>query len=846
MNKCLSFLFFLFFTLTTNANILYWEGSISEEINLAEKTTWSKALTYRNVGTTAGSLYPSLTTSADGSRFKIATNRCINVSPNQFCQITIELVRGTPQREEPYTVNVSSANISLLVKKEINGTPIVVNESSILESNMSDVNVNFFDSIDRNKVISLSIKNSGELSGPLSFQWDNNLNNATLILNRCTTLAKNKTCSISYRINVPSSEQNQSLLVLEDAIQKLSIPFVIKNSNPCNLSQEYYLNGSCHQIQYQLSYSNYDNEIPSSMNICDGTIISTRSATCHQTHDNQQVDLSFCSTPVDLIITSQSPSGEVSPLPITGGQLFKSCALGSSELVNSRVECQEPQFFANGFTCQERTFIGTYNGTPLANAPCTGVSLDTFNLVSGTCRESGNESFIVADSFCPSTKEIQHTSSAGQSGVQSISNGTEIRSCLAGQTFSQGELVSRSCISGYQSQVGGCFPDYEFRFAIGKIDPFTFNIWGDKAYGWGRANSGQIGTGSSPPAGWTVPTLLRNTGYIDASNNTVKSISINYNFSCAISSDQKAYCWGFNSSLNNLGVNGSVNQAYYLPTAVRTDGVLSGKNLKTISAGLAHACAVTTTGTAHCWGENTSGEMGNGTVNSSINNPTNVTMSGVLNGKTIKYIQSGNYFSCALASDDNAYCWGYNNNGAVGNGNVTNPQSSPVAVFRTGALNGKTVKQLSVGAGHACVVASDNKGYCWGYNGDSQIGNSSVVNRNEPTAVPMTNIEGQTFKQISAGRFHTCGISQTGKAYCWGGNSNGQIGNGNTTNQPSPVAVNTSLMNGEVNYILAGDSHTCAISKDKLYCWGAGVYGQLGDNLASNSNVPVLVTAPSP
>ena len=145
------------------------------------------------------------------------------------------------------------------------------------------------------------------------------------------------------------------------------------------------------------------------------------------------------------------------------------------------------------------------------------------------------------------------------------------------------------------------------------------------------------------------------------------------------------------------------------------------------------ACAISLSNRAYCWGSGSSGQLGNNsTTNSSI--PVAVNTTGVLAGKTIKQISAGSLYTCAVASDNKAYCWGRGDLGQLGNNSTTN-SSIPVAVNTTGVLAGKTIKQISNGSSHTCAIASDDKAYCWGSGSFGALGNNSAANSSVPVRV---------------------------------------------------------------------------------------------------------------
>ena len=199
-------------------------------------------------------------------------------------------------------------------------------------------------------------------------------------------------------------------------------------------------------------------------------------------------------------------------------------------------------------------------------------------------------------------------------------------------------------------------------------------------------------------------------------------------------------------------------------------------------------------------------------------------------------IAAGNAHACIIRAGQ-AYCWGLNSSGQLGNSSTTQ-SLVPVAVTTSGVLAGKTLTQITAGNSHTCALDSSGTAYCWGANGNGQLGNSSTTQSLVPVAVTTSGVlSGKTLTQISADEngMYTCALDSAGAAYCWGAASFGQLGNGGVASTPGvPVAVVTSgVLSGKVlTQIATGSGSTCAVaSTGAAYCWGQGVNGELGERL---------------
>jgi alpha-tubulin suppressor-like RCC1 family protein len=362
------------------------------------------------------------------------------------------------------------------------------------------------------------------------------------------------------------------------------------------------------------------------------------------------------------------------------------------------------------------------------------------------------------------------------------------------------------------------------------------SLAGGNIYCWGANEWGQVGngqTGSGVVANSPTGTLM--SGVLNGK--TIRKVYAGYSHTCATDTNGKVYCWGSNSA-GELGI-GSTADRSAVPAEVDTTGVLNGKAVTSVSADNAITCVVAS-GQAYCWGNNSNGQLGNGTTARS-NVPVAVDTTGVLSGKTVTDINPGGSHTCAVASGQ-VYCWGYNAYGQLGNGTTTS-STIPVAVDTTGVLSGKTVTSVKALSNSTCVLTSDSQVYCWGYNGSGELGSGNTTNANKPQAIVTSGVlSGKTITQLDSDSYNVC-VTASGKPYCWGGGNFGQLGNGVKADSTIPVVVDTTgVLSGKtVSYVTVGNLRTCAIADSKPYCWGYNLYGTLGDGATKQSNTPIAV-----
>jgi len=372
---------------------------------------------------------------------------------------------------------------------------------------------------------------------------------------------------------------------------------------------------------------------------------------------------------------------------------------------------------------------------------------------------------------------------------------------------------------------------------------------GDGSSTCGIANNDQVycwGAGRTHYGSDLLPVPIRMP--FESENAPISQISVGYMHNCAIRGDNgQAYCWGSNNS-GQLGDGKASGNTSLIPVKVLGD--LDGVAVSKISAGRSSTCAIRDTdGQAYCWGSNWQGVLGNGDV-TETNQFLPVKVEGDLNGVAVSGIDTGEFSSCAIrSSDGQAYCWGNNGNGTLGNGDTTGvKQYLPVKVM--GDLNGAAASKIVVSnMWHVCAIrSSDGQAYCWGGNWDGPLGNNTNVDESYIPLKVLGDFNGVAVSQIAADYITTCGIRQSdSQAYCWGGGFEGQFGNGTSAvNSFFPVKVGGALNGVAVKQISVGYEHVCAIrnSDSQAYCWGYNRYGQVGNGnsgVGNNELYPALV-----
>lgn len=345
-------------------------------------------------------------------------------------------------------------------------------------------------------------------------------------------------------------------------------------------------------------------------------------------------------------------------------------------------------------------------------------------------------------------------------------------------------------------------------------------------YAWGWNQFGQVGDG-------TTTDRVSPTEVSTPEGAIFTSVSAGQNHSLAIASNGKTYAWGLNDR-GQLGDGSQDDRS--TPVEVATP---PGVTFISVSAGSqGHSLAIGSDGKAYSWGSNQQGQLGDGTSTDrwapvEIDSP---------QGVSFVSVAAGYQHSLALGSDGKAYGWGNNISGQLGDG-TTDSRTAPVEVASPGGIVFTTV---SAGYGSSLAIGSNGEAYSWGSNSFGQLGDETQVNRTLPVAVSMP--DAVSVADVSAGSNHSLAVSDDGLVYAWGYNSNGELGD--MTNSSRPLPLETAIPSGEtVLSVSGGFSHSIALDANGVaFAWGANFRGKLGDGTTDSRlsavqvKVPTLVT----
>jgi len=330
---------------------------------------------------------------------------------------------------------------------------------------------------------------------------------------------------------------------------------------------------------------------------------------------------------------------------------------------------------------------------------------------------------------------------------------------------------------------------------------------------WGAGNASQLGQGRAGDS--SVGLLVPGVSDVD-------QVALGYEFSCARAKSGATQCWGANPR-GALGDGTTAIQVSPRPVTLSID------HLPDQAQGHWSSCALHDGGQVSCWGDDSSGQLGTGGVDSDDHAaPARVEVPAAAR------LALGYFHACAALVDGRVTCWGSNGWGELGDGDISStPVATPVMV------DGLTdAVRLAAGQQWTCALRTGGTLACWGDNRNGQLGDGTTMFRPRPVEVP--GLSGVV--HVAAGRKHACAVTSEGALWCWGRNDVGQLGDGSTMDRHAPTRVDG--LSGVVAVAL-GDLHTCALLEDGgVRCFGSNARGQLGDGSTTDRDRPVTVMWP--
>jgi alpha-tubulin suppressor-like RCC1 family protein len=332
-----------------------------------------------------------------------------------------------------------------------------------------------------------------------------------------------------------------------------------------------------------------------------------------------------------------------------------------------------------------------------------------------------------------------------------------------------------------------------------------------RLYCWGNNGYGKLGIGTIG-GDYPTPQLISTASFIN--------LSVGDSHTCAIDIHQKLYCWGWNQyGQTGLGTFDNFISEYSTPQLVSNNQFID------LSLGQNFTCAIDINQKLYCWGQNNIGQLGLGT--------SNIAKFGLRLVSTASFtnVSAGDNHTCAINKDKQLYCWGKNYNGQLGIG--TDGWTDQHAPY---LLTLASVSAIALGGQHTCAINMFNQLYCWGDNVNGQLGIGTLGNNYSTPKLVSTS----SFISVSSGFLHTCAVNMPNQLYCWGDNGDGRLGIGTIGgNYPTPQLVITTDF---IRLSLVRGDHTCALKTiDKLYCWGDNTFGQLGFGDTSDRPSPTLL-----
>jgi alpha-tubulin suppressor-like RCC1 family protein len=509
---------------------------------------------------------------------------------------------------------------------------------------------------------------------------------------------------------------------------------------------------------------------------------------------------------------------------------------------------------------------GTNNNGNLGNnqpAISSSIPVQVLGLGAG----SGVTSIATGQNFSLALKDDGSVVAWGGNGSGALGDGTTtLRGapvpvvCRTGDPIGSDSCSSAGTLSGVTAIGAGNAASYA-RLADGTV------------LSWGANQSGQLGDGTL--AGRTRPGLVCAVGAsapcsVEAGNALQSSSAIagssQGNSGYALDRDGILLAWGSNT-------HGQLGDGTTVPRNVPAP-VPNVQSAIAISLGDVHAVTLGVAGSALSWGNNNAGQLGNGTILASA---TPVQVSGLGSGSGVVALATGSQSSLALLADGSVVGWGQNSVGQIGDGTTTNRIAPVRVICRSGDVpgsatcsNGGTlhgVTGVSQNANYSLALLDDGTVLAWGNNANAQLGDGSTSSRSHPAnvcavgAVPPCSVAGGNVltgvSAVAAGGSTAYALRSDGTVVAWGNNNQGFVGDGTTTRRAVPVAVKCragdlpgsafctsgGFLQGVTAIAAGGNSPYVLMTDGSVLAWALNLGAQLGDGTFTNRTTPVNVCA---
>ncbi|WP_019871412.1 RCC1 domain-containing protein [Salinispora oceanensis] len=372
-------------------------------------------------------------------------------------------------------------------------------------------------------------------------------------------------------------------------------------------------------------------------------------------------------------------------------------------------------------------------------------------------------------------------------------------------------------------QVGGVSSAIAQHTSVAQHTPSPTTVASDAVLAWGDNYYGQLGDGTTNNYRTTPIPVGLPTGV------ELAAVAAGDGHSLALTSAGTVLAWGRNR-VGQLGDGSTINRSTPVDVSLPP-----GTTVTAVAAGFNHSLALTSAGTVFAWGDNSTGQLGDG---STTNRSTPVAVR-FPPGTVITAVAGGGVHSLALTSAGTVFAWGDNSSGQLGDGSTTN-RSTPVVV---GLPVGTIATAIAGGGSHSLAVTSAGNARAWGNNFVGQLGDGSNINRDASVHVRLP--PGTTVTAVAGGLTHSLALTSVGTVLSWGSNNWGQLGDGTARDRNTPGSV--SLLPGvTITAVAAGDLFGLAItSVGTVLAWGSNIGGQLGDGTTTVRRTPVAASLPT-